>query len=349
MTLPDSKNKVGVIMKRILLISVILAAMLLSACGTPATMPQQGDTLPVTTANPTPKPSATFTITSFRQTYYDLAKEWAEVKIIFKTHNTGEAHISYYEVYFTIRCDDGSQYQAFDNGSDIFIGQEKLDCTMARVEGKKVTSVEIDDFELTAGRVPDEVPSATFTITSFHQTQYSTSELSKYVDIYFDVKNNGTVYLRSYTVYFTVTCDDGSKYQDFTNGGDVLVGQKWSDYTITDVAITDVESKKVVSVEITNWELSAGTPPYIIYEITGTADEVDVTLNNTTGGTEQYTNVSVPVKYIYYSFSDWFLYISAQNQGESESVTVSIYVDGELFKTSSSSGAYVIATASGSR
>lgn len=247
MTLPDSKNKVGVIMKRILLISVILAAMLLSACGTPATMPQQGDTLPVTTANPTPKPSATFTI------------------------------------------------------------------------------------------------------TSFHQTQYSTSELSKYVDIYFDVKNNGTVYLRSYTVYFTVTCDDGSKYQDFTNGGDVLVGQKWSDYTITDVAITDVESKKVVSVEITNWELSAGTPPYIIYEITGTADEVDVTLNNTTGGTEQYTNVSVPVKYIYYSFSDWFLYISAQNQGESESVTVSIYVDGELFKTSSSSGAYVIATASGSR
>jgi uncharacterized repeat protein (TIGR02543 family) len=87
--------------------------------------------------------------------------------------------------------------------------------------------------------------------------------------------------------------------------------------------------------------------PEVVYRITGTASSVDVTLNNPTGGTEQYSNVPLPKEYSYSSFSDDFVYISAQNQGEYGTVTVSIYVDGVLFKTSSSSGAYVIATASG--
>jgi hypothetical protein len=89
--------------------------------------------------------------------------------------------------------------------------------------------------------------------------------------------------------------------------------------------------------------------PTVVYEITGTAKYVDVTLNNSTGGTEQYTNVPIPKRYTYNSFPDYFLYISAQNTGESGTVTVSIYVNGTLFKTSTSSGAYVIASASGMR
>ncbi|MDP3878709.1 MAG: hypothetical protein Q8Q07_00170 [Dehalococcoidales bacterium] len=184
---------------------------------------------------------------------------------------------------------------------------------------------------------PTPEPSATFTITSFKPS-------SEYVYIYYDVENNGIVYLNYYKVYFTITCDDGSKIQYWTNGTDVFVGEKWSAF-----GITEVGSKKVVSVEITNSELTGGTPPKIIYEITGTADEVDVTLNNATGGTEQYSSVSVPKKYSFSSFPDSFLYISAQNQGEYGTVRVSIYVDGKLFKTSSSSGAYVIADASGSK
>jgi hypothetical protein len=89
--------------------------------------------------------------------------------------------------------------------------------------------------------------------------------------------------------------------------------------------------------------------PEVLYRITGTASSVDVTLSNATGGTEQYSNVYLPKEYSYYSFSDDFVYISAQNQGEYGTVTVSIYVNGNLFKTSTSSGAYVIATASGSK
>ena len=89
--------------------------------------------------------------------------------------------------------------------------------------------------------------------------------------------------------------------------------------------------------------------PEVEYKITGTASRVFVTFTNATGGTEQYNNVSVPHTYRFDTFTDWFLYISAQNLGEYGSVTVTIYLNGEVVATSTSSGAYVIATASYSR
>ena len=89
--------------------------------------------------------------------------------------------------------------------------------------------------------------------------------------------------------------------------------------------------------------------PTVVYEVTGTATYASVTLNNGEGGTEQYSKVAIPWSYTEKSFSDNFLYVSAQNQGDRGTVTVKIYVDGELFKTSTSSGAYVIASASGLR
>ena len=42
-----------------------------------------------------------------------------------------------------------------------------------------------------------------------------------------------------------------------------------------------------------------------------------------------------------------FVYLSAQNNGDYGYITVEIYVNGMLFKSSSSTGGYVIATASG--
>lgn len=86
----------------------------------------------------------------------------------------------------------------------------------------------------------------------------------------------------------------------------------------------------------------------VVYEITGTANSVSITLSNATGGTEQYGNAKVPQSITYSDFKSSFLYISAQNNGERGSVTVTIYVNGRAVKTATSSGAYVIATASGS-
>ena len=94
---------------------------------------------------------------------------------------------------------------------------------------------------------------------------------------------------------------------------------------------------------------SSSSSVRVEYEITGTASTVFVTLNNATGGTEQFSNVSVPHTFTFENYTHWFFYISAQNDGASGSVTVTIYVDGEVVATSTSSGAYVIASADHSR
>lgn len=91
----------------------------------------------------------------------------------------------------------------------------------------------------------------------------------------------------------------------------------------------------------------SGKTKEIKYEITGSARSVSVTLSNGEGGTEQFNDVSVPWKKTY-SIKNGFVYLSAQNQGSSGTVTVKIYVDGKVIKESSSSGEYVIASASDS-
>lgn len=82
------------------------------------------------------------------------------------------------------------------------------------------------------------------------------------------------------------------------------------------------------------------------YEIWGTANSVNITLSNSTGGTEQYGNVILPKTFSYIKFSADFLYISAQNTGSSGTVNVRCYLYDNLKDSAHSEGAYVIATAS---
>lgn len=87
----------------------------------------------------------------------------------------------------------------------------------------------------------------------------------------------------------------------------------------------------------------------IKYEVTGSAKSVDITMHWGDGNTYQYSNVGVPCAYEAKSWgNESFVYISAQNNGSTGSVTCNIYHRDKLFKTATSSGAYVIATASGS-
>jgi hypothetical protein len=83
----------------------------------------------------------------------------------------------------------------------------------------------------------------------------------------------------------------------------------------------------------------------IEYQIRGSAEFVSVTLNNESGGTEQFSSVSVPYDYSFNTMKG-FLYISAQNKGNRGSVYVAILVDNEVVQSAESSGAYVIATTS---
>lgn len=88
--------------------------------------------------------------------------------------------------------------------------------------------------------------------------------------------------------------------------------------------------------------------PNVEYRVSGSAYSVFITYANKTEGTSQeYANI--PWTYSWSGAkSGQFLYVSAQNQWETGSVTVEIYKNGSLYKTSTSTGAYVIATASGS-
>jgi len=84
------------------------------------------------------------------------------------------------------------------------------------------------------------------------------------------------------------------------------------------------------------------------YEVTGSNNKVDITYANKDEGTSQANNVSMPWSYSFKGKQGQFLYISAQNQGESGSVTVTIYRGDKKFKRATSTGPFCIASANGS-
>ena len=85
----------------------------------------------------------------------------------------------------------------------------------------------------------------------------------------------------------------------------------------------------------------------VTYQVHGTARRASLTISNTTGDSEQFT-VNVPWDRRIGCMPDGsFLYVSAQNDTDSGSVSCEIVVDGVAVKTATSAGAYVIASCSG--
>lgn len=79
------------------------------------------------------------------------------------------------------------------------------------------------------------------------------------------------------------------------------------------------------------------------YRVTGSAQEAGLTIS-TPSGTEQRT-VRLPYTSPTYDFKGFeHAYVSAQNQGETGTVTVELIVDGSSFKKATSEGAYAIAS-----
>jgi hypothetical protein len=79
--------------------------------------------------------------------------------------------------------------------------------------------------------------------------------------------------------------------------------------------------------------------------VSGTASTVSVTYATAGGDTAQQNGVRVPWSHFVGGGSD-FLYISAQNQGETGTVTCTIRNNGTAVKQTTSTGAYAICTAS---
>ena len=88
---------------------------------------------------------ASFTITSWDQEYYEYIGEWGLVEVYYQVTNTGNVDIDYYEVYFTVTCEDGSKYYDWTNGLNVRAGKTYSDYTYINTAGKKATSVKITD------------------------------------------------------------------------------------------------------------------------------------------------------------------------------------------------------------
>jgi len=94
-------------------------------------------------------------------------------------------------------------------------------------------------------------PTAQFEITDWIQPYYTFLEQYGLVEIAYKVTNSGTVGIDYYEVWFEVTCADGSKYQDWTNGLNLPTGTY-----LTDATYIDTMEKKAVSVRVSRYELT---------------------------------------------------------------------------------------------
>lgn len=90
---------------------------------------------------------------------------------------------------------------------------------------------------------------------------------------------------------------------------------------------------------------SSGT---VKYEVSCTPSGFDITYKNSSGNTEQKDISSGSWSTSFTGDSEDFVYISAQADNENATITAKIYYKGNVIEQATSSGDYVIATASGS-
>ena len=96
-------------------------------------------------------------------------------------------------------------------------------------------------------------PKASVEITSTRQDYYEYfQEWSDYVYVYFNIENTGSVDIDYYEVYLEVQCEGGAVYRDWTNGLNVRVGKKLSDWTMCDTG-----GKRVLSVTVSDVQLTS--------------------------------------------------------------------------------------------
>jgi hypothetical protein len=83
------------------------------------------------------------------------------------------------------------------------------------------------------------------------------------------------------------------------------------------------------------------------YEVSGTSGDYSITCEGAPSGTVQFDNVGSGWTYEWTQSGTRWLYISAQNNRNSGTVTVKIIRKGKVLAQQTSSGAYVITTVDG--
>lgn len=83
------------------------------------------------------------------------------------------------------------------------------------------------------------------------------------------------------------------------------------------------------------------------YNVTGSASRASMTYATSNGGTSQQGDRTLPWSFSTTMSAGEFVYLSAQNSGQSGCVNVEIRVRSQYYKSTQSCGAFVIATVSG--
>lgn len=83
------------------------------------------------------------------------------------------------------------------------------------------------------------------------------------------------------------------------------------------------------------------------YEVTGTANSVLITYSDEKGNVMQLSNIALPWKKVLSVKKYGDLTLIAQNQKDNGTMTVRIFIDGKLFKESTSAEPYGIASVTG--
>ncbi len=113
----------------------------------------------------------------------------------------------------------------------------------------------------------------------------------------------------------------------------------------------EAEMRKTLALVLLGFVFSCSNPfdtsIDVRYEVTGTAESVDITYENLNGGISQVTGLPLPWSITITGNPGDYVYLSAHNKGESGSITVTIYDDGDVFKRATSQGSHVTASVSG--
>jgi hypothetical protein len=243
-------------MKRLILATLVITAVLLTACTAPSTPSE---------TPATPPPPAAIEITAeelyaayeANQVAADAQYKDKILKVTGVINSIGKDILDTPYVVIT----GGGEYEVW--GVQCMFGKKDESELAQLTKGQIVTiqgkcsgyliNVLLDDCSLKSVSSPPAVNlSASFTVTDWEQDYYEyLEEWSDYVSVYYTVENTGNVDIDYYTVYFVAKCKDGSEYQDWTSGFNVGVGRTLSDETIISVA-----GKEVRDVEVVDWELT---------------------------------------------------------------------------------------------
>jgi hypothetical protein len=84
-------------------------------------------------------------------------------------------------------------------------------------------------------------------------------------------------------------------------------------------------------------------PDVVMYEVIGSIPAADIQVTSPAGAMDKFEDAGLPWRFTYEGFENAQAYVYAHNNTEEGSVTVNIYVNGQLVRTATSTGPYVTA------